>query len=104
MSNVIVTFLREPPRPVLLKGEAWVVTVIPMNKSGKQVALVATCQKDYREYTLCTGRSGSIRDTMAKGFLVPSGTPQRGIVTELRRAGIVKLTPHRIADEEGPGF
>lgn len=104
VQDVIVRFPKPPPREVTLKGERWTIAIIAMIKSGKKVALIATCANDHREHTLCTGRPGTIGETMAKGFLVRSGTPQRGLVTALRQAGIVTLAANVLPDPDAPEF
>ena len=94
MPNVIVRFPQNPPRRVRLKGEWWSLSIVPTRpKSYKHWALIASCEVDRREHVVCsgTGTVEAVREKMEKGFQVAGGTPLRGLVTELRRAGIVEF-------------
>jgi hypothetical protein len=90
--DVDVILLEPLPWRLKIKGEEWSASIWPMNKSGKQVALVFQCSAPGgRSYTLWRSRDVMVRDLYVTGFRVKAGTPERGIVTELRRRGLVEL-------------
>lgn len=101
MTDVIVRFPKPPPRQVRLRGEVWTLSIIPTRpKSTKHWALLASCATDHREHVVCTaaGSPDALRNKLAEGFLVRGGTSLRGMVTELRRAGLVALDVARPLD------
>lgn len=79
------------PWRVRLRGEWWCVAIGILNKSGKRVALNAYMEQGDRTYTLWKGMDSQVRGLYQGGFIVKGGTPERGLVTELRRAGRLKL-------------
>lgn len=94
MADVIAHFLKPLPWRVQLKGEWWRVEVCQQNKSGKQVAITAWADDaSGRSYHLWASHKGMLYGALVDGIHVKGGTPQRGLVTELRRAGLMLLKP-----------
>lgn len=92
MDHVIVRFVRKPPPRVRLKGEWWRIRYVREGKNGKIGTLFARCETDGREIVLVTGRESVAEHQVLCGFMVKGGTPARGMVTELRRIGLVTLS------------
>jgi len=90
MGDVYVR-LRRLPLEATLKGERWSIGISPLNKSGKKVELSAYCRSPYRAYRLWSGQASMVDEVVQRGFRVAAGTPERGLVTELRRAGLAEL-------------
>jgi len=100
MPDVRVHLLRRVPFTVLLNGELWELTHTYYNKSGKYASLVARCEVDGRTVELMSRNlTEYVWEDVARGFRVMSGTPARGLVTALRRAGVARLEVWREAWE-----
>jgi hypothetical protein len=95
MADVIAHFVKPLPWRVVLKGEPWRIAVCPQNKSGKRVAICAWVDQRSvdKSYTLWSGHVGELYGKLVDGIPIASATPQRGLVTELRRAGLMHLRP-----------
>jgi hypothetical protein len=97
---VTVKLLVPLPARALLKGEWWVLEYITEGKNGKIGTLLATCDTDQRQYILTTGRESVALHQALNGFTVKRGTPEHGLVSALRRAGLVRIE----AEDEDPAF
>jgi len=96
MGDVYVVFQRNIPFSVLLEtGTTWEVSLQRGMKSGL-LAVVAAPQfrkaGEGRYYILASGRQRDVERMIRCGILVSTGTPERGLVSSMRRAGAVTLT------------
>jgi hypothetical protein len=98
MPDVRVHLLRRVPFTVTLRGEPWEIAYTYYNKSGKYASLIARCEFDGRTVQLISRNvTEYVWEDVRRGFHVASGTPARGLVTALRRAGVAELSVWRDA-------
>jgi hypothetical protein len=98
MADVIARFIRPVPPRILIRGEWWSIRT-SHDMKGRHAYLSANCETDGRSIELASGRSRGFEGLVAGGFHVISGTPARGLVTELRRLGYVELKPWGLRQE-----
>lgn len=79
-------------------GQSWQVSMQTGMKSGYTAVVAAPRFKKYggKFYILTSGKDREVADDLAHGIRVRAGTPERGLVSAMRRAGVVILLPERL--------
>jgi hypothetical protein len=93
MSDAIMVFRGRPPRSVMVKGEQWDFLAGPVGVRERRGRIWFHQPQTDREILLWEGPPAETDDAIARGLLVKSGTPARGLATALRRLGVVDLLP-----------
>lgn len=100
MSDAFVIFRKRIPFEVRLdNGQSWEVSMQTGMKSGYAAVVAAPRFKKYGEgrfYILTSGKDREVADDLTRGFVVRTGTPERGLVSAMRRAGVVILANARL--------
>lgn len=97
MPDAYVIFRKRLPFSVRLNGTNWQVSLQTGMKSG-MLAVVAAPQGGGggKFYILTAGKEYQVEQDLRNGIKVRTGTPERGLVTALRRAGAVILMAERL--------
>lgn len=96
VADAFVIFRQRLPFSVRLNGRTWEVSYATGAKSG-YTTIYALCRSPHKLYTLWAGRDAEISSALERGIPVASGTPERGLVTAMRRAGVVIVLPERLS-------
>ncbi len=100
MADAFVIFRQRLPFTVRLSGRNWEVSYGTGAKSG-YTTVYALCRNPHKLYTLWAGRDSELAEELERGISVASGTPERGLITALRRAGAVIVLPERLPKTPG---
>lgn len=96
MSDVYVVFRAQLPFTTRLNGTNWEVSAQRGTKTGYIAVIAASHNRAGKFYVLTSGKIRDVDDDLKRGFLVRGGTPERGLVTALRRTGHVILFRERL--------
>lgn len=89
MPTAYVILQRTIPFQCFLDGCRWEVSSSTGSKSGYMTIWARAYPQ--RLYVLWAGRDDEMENAVKCGFPIASGTPERGLVTAMRRAGIAEL-------------
>lgn len=97
---MFVIFRKRIPFEVSLdNGQRWEVSIQTGMKSGYAAIVAAPRYKQQgagKFYILTSGKERDIESDLVSGIRVRTGTPERGLVSAMRRAGVVILLPGRL--------
>jgi hypothetical protein len=89
MPTAYVILQRTIPFQCFIEGSRWEVSSSTGCKSGYMTIWARAYPN--RLYVLWAGRDDEFDQAITCGFPIASGTPERGLMTAMRRAGIVEL-------------
>ena len=96
MADVYVIFRRRLPISARLNAQNWEISIHTGMKSGYLTIVAAPQHGMGKFYILTSGKTHEVEEDLQRGFRVEGGTPQRGFVTALRRAGLAILVSERL--------
>lgn len=93
MGDAYFIFRKRIPFEVCLDdGQRWEITIQTGMKSGYSAVVAAPRFKKQGQgkfYILTSGKDRQVETDLTSGILVRTGTPERGLVSALRRAGVL---------------
>lgn len=98
MPDAYLIFTKPLPFAVSLNGRSWAISAAPGMKSGTVAILAVETSgsvQNRKWYTFTAGRDRDVENDLRRGIRVRSGTPERGLATALRRAGLAELLAAR---------
>ncbi len=96
MADAYFIFRKRFPFSLRLNGKPWQVSLQTGMKSGMIAVVAAPQHGPGKFYILTSGKEAAVQQDLLRGILVSSGTPERGLVTALRRAGAVIVMSERL--------
>ena len=96
MADCYVIFRQRMPFSARLKGAKWDVSLQMGAKSDYYTIVAARRGSEGKFYVLTSGKEMDVQSQMHRGIPVKSGTPERGLVTELWREGYAILLHERL--------
>jgi hypothetical protein len=95
MADVFVILQEKLPFSAVLRREKWEISYGGATKN-RYAVIYARAYVSGKLYNLWIGPRTEMADALDRGFLVHGGTPERGLVTALRREGKAILATEQL--------